>query len=131
MANPPLSQFQLEEKSGRWVKPVPEGDFDVAVPDDGGKPMELALALLDRALPERESLVAKALEYITAFCSPESNGLSTPSTLVELSVAAIREELGVYVFLNFEGDTYGLWSVGFIHSQSKHWAPSSFRRESW
>ena len=93
--------------------------------------MPKALALLEAALPEREQLIAKAIDYIAAFCSVETVGLNSPSSLVELSVDSVRENLGVYVSLNFDRDIYGLWSVGFVHVQSKHWAPSSFKRESW
>lgn len=124
-------EFYREEMFGRWVRQVPDSGFDVAVPDENGKPMESALALLDNALPVREKLVDEALQYIAAFCPPEANGLSSPSSLIELSVGVIRGKLGVYVCLNFEGDTYGLWSVGFVYLQSKAWVPSSFRREAW
>lgn len=131
MSVPPLSDFSRESGWNRWVAAAAQGDFDFAVPDDGGVPQESALALLRQAAPAIDQLLNKAQEYILSFCSATAFGLTGTPSLIEVSVAPRRGKPNVFVALNFEGDLYGLWSVGFVQSEPPGWIAVSFTREAW
>jgi hypothetical protein len=124
-----ISTFSLE--AHRWVATSSHGDFDLVVPDEGGKPDERAVALLEQALGEIEQLLFKAHKYVTAFCHPAEAGEAEMPSLVEVSVVDRRGGPKVYLAFNYSEDTYGLWSVGFSRSEKANWDAVSFMREAW
>jgi hypothetical protein len=129
MAIPELDAFKYEEGWRRWVAPAPDAEFDLAVPDEGGKPSGACFQLLERAVEDLASLKLEAMQYINGFCP--TSGIDEAASIVEVSCATERGSVKVRLVLNSQSDLYGLWSVGFHLGEGRGRFPVSFMREAW
>jgi len=125
-----LDDFKFEKDWNRWVATAHGEDFDLAVPDDNGRPLQSAISLLDRALLNRDLIHRRAHEYINAFCAASDPELKRMPEIVELSVARYGSTLRVYISLHYGHDRYGgTWSVGFNQIEPNDCFAVSFMRE--
>jgi len=131
MSLPEITKFSFDTADGVWRCPDGPFDADLAIRDEGGAPSQEDYAFLSKAMREFDSIPPKIHKYVSAFCPAPDIGEGTPHDFVELTVKNWRETKVLSVYLNYQNDTYGLWSVDFTWDEYNKWAPVAFRRENW
>ena len=131
MPFPSIDAFSFEDGWDRWVATAKDGGYDLAVPDERGRPLAAALTLLQRAEADQAELLRRALGELKGFGLTEKIDLNVPPAMIELAVIRHRGKLAACIVLNFDSDRYGLYVVGFSLSLDKYWSRVFFSREDW
>ncbi len=128
---PDLNTFSIDCEEDLWRSSSSLLKCDLAIQGNSTSPSSDDYAFLTRVVSELESLLGKLHRYVSAFCPAKDIGEGTPYSLVEIRVKNWRQTKVVNVYLNYENDTYGLWSVDFTWDEYNKWEPVAFRRENW